>query len=70
MLQLMTAGAARRILPFSTDEGCDRDSEFGTVYSGRGGEGPVSLKKRKEFQQKIIVRDISFLDGVAGVSFN
>jgi len=31
-----------------TREGCDRDSEVGTVHSGRNGKGPVPSRKPKE----------------------
>jgi len=30
-----------------TKEGCDRGNEVGAVHSGRGGEGPVSVRKHE-----------------------
>jgi len=45
---MMIVGAAR------TREGCDRSSEVGTVYIGRDGEGPVSLRKPKESGRTVV----------------
>jgi len=46
----MTASVARRILlPFFScinkrkTEGCDRGSEYGSVYNGQDGEGPAPM---------------------------
>jgi len=55
MLQMMSTGAARRILLSlhpalvrGKKEGCDRGSEIGTVHNKQDGEGPVSLRKPKK----------------------
>jgi len=52
-----------------TKESCDRGSEMWTVHSGRGGEGPVPLKKLREpGKREKIVRKISSPGGIAGTS--
>jgi len=67
MLQMMSEGAARRIiiLPYLScinkraREGCGRSREAGTMHSGRDGEGPVLLRKPKDLEEQKIVRKIS-----------
>jgi len=45
-----------------TKEGCNRGREVGTVYSGRDGEGPVSLRisrdlaKTKSYDRNSVFR--------------
>jgi len=41
-----------------TKEGCDRDSEVGTVHSGRVGVRPVPLRRPREYTKEKFVREI------------
>jgi len=71
----MSAGAARRILPFLScmgkriKEGSDRGSEVWIVHSGRAGKGPVLCGNRRNLADEEIVRKITFPGSIAGVPY-